>query len=92
MEKNFDECLKMMLHHEGGFVNHPKDPGGITNFGVTNSLLRQSVRHHHTACSRRFRLKRHLKFESGGGYGRYARSRQLQVARDKGGAAQCEAW
>lgn len=32
---NFDEALKVILRHEGGYVNHPKDPGGITNLGVT---------------------------------------------------------
>ena len=24
----------MILHHEGGYVNHPRDPGGETNLGV----------------------------------------------------------
>tara|TARA_R110000772_G_scaffold119132_1_gene225080 strand:- start:131 stop:640 length:510 start_codon:yes stop_codon:yes gene_type:complete len=38
MKKNFDECLKMLLKHEGGFVNHPKDPGGMTNLGVTKAV------------------------------------------------------
>lgn len=35
MKGNFDACLKEILHHEGGFVNHPRDPGGMTNLGVT---------------------------------------------------------
>jgi lysozyme family protein len=35
---NFDECLKLILHHEGGYVNHPKDPGGETNMGVTKRV------------------------------------------------------
>lgn len=35
MQSNFDACFKELLKHEGGFVNHPKDPGGITNLGVT---------------------------------------------------------
>lgn len=35
MNKNFDKCLSMLLKHEGGFVNHPSDPGGMTNLGVT---------------------------------------------------------
>ena len=25
----------MLLVHEGGYVNHPKDPAGMTNLGVT---------------------------------------------------------
>tara|TARA_R100000908_G_C3648099_1_gene81147 strand:- start:115 stop:594 length:480 start_codon:yes stop_codon:yes gene_type:complete len=28
----------MLLHHEGGYVNHPKDPGGETNLGVTKRV------------------------------------------------------
>ena len=38
MKDNFDECLKMLLHHEGGYVNHPKDPDGETNLGVTKRV------------------------------------------------------
>ena len=32
---NYSRCLDWVLVHEGGFVNHPKDPGGATNKGVT---------------------------------------------------------
>jgi lysozyme family protein len=35
MQSNFDVCVDLMLAHEGGFVNHPQDPGGMTNLGVT---------------------------------------------------------
>jgi lysozyme family protein len=35
---NFDTCLALLLEHEGGFVNHPKDPGGMTNLGVTANV------------------------------------------------------
>lgn len=35
MQENWDESFEMVLKHEGGFVNHPKDPGGMTNLGVT---------------------------------------------------------
>ena len=35
MNKNFDKCLSMLLVHEVGYVNHPKDPAGMTNLGVT---------------------------------------------------------
>ena len=36
MEANFFKSLEMVLHHEGGFVDHPKDPGGATNKGITH--------------------------------------------------------
>jgi len=36
--ENFESCLEMILHHEGGYVNHPKDPGGMTNLGVTKRV------------------------------------------------------
>jgi len=35
MKENWDESFEAVLKHEGGFVNHPKDPGGMTNLGVT---------------------------------------------------------
>ena len=31
----FAESIGVVLEHEGGYVNHPKDPGGETNLGVT---------------------------------------------------------
>jgi lysozyme family protein len=33
----FERALKVILRHEGGFVNHPRDPGGMTNLGVTRA-------------------------------------------------------
>lgn len=41
MKENFEKCLEMLLKHEGGFVNHPKDPGGMTNLGVTKRVLEE---------------------------------------------------
>jgi len=41
MKSNYDECLKTILHHEGGYVNHPKDPGGETNLGVTKRVYQE---------------------------------------------------
>jgi lysozyme family protein len=43
MKSNFEPCLAMLLKHEGGFVNHPKDPGGMTNLGVTRAVYEQFV-------------------------------------------------
>jgi lysozyme family protein len=31
----YDEALKRLLAHEGGYTNHPSDPGGPTKFGIT---------------------------------------------------------
>jgi lysozyme family protein len=36
MEANFFKSLEMVLHHEGGFVDHKDDPGGATNRGITH--------------------------------------------------------
>ena len=38
MQANYEKCLETILHHEGGYVNHPKDPGGETNLGVTKRV------------------------------------------------------
>jgi lysozyme family protein len=45
MNSNFDKCLAMLLVHEGGFVNHPSDPGGMTNLGVTKQVWQEWVGH-----------------------------------------------
>ena len=34
----FERALAKVLVHEGGYVNHPKDPGGATNQGVTQAV------------------------------------------------------
>ena len=41
MQVNYDKCLETILHHEGGYVNHPKDPGGETNLGVTKRVYEE---------------------------------------------------
>jgi lysozyme family protein len=43
MKANFESALKAVLHHEGGFVNHPADPGGMTNLGVTKKVWEEWV-------------------------------------------------
>ena len=45
MRENFDLSLKSVLKHEGGFVNHPADPGGMTNLGVTKRAWEEYVGH-----------------------------------------------
>jgi len=36
---SFDRALKLVLAHEGGYVDHSADPGGATNLGVTIGTL-----------------------------------------------------
>ena len=40
-QENWIKSLETILHHEGGYVNHPKDPGGETNLGVTKRVYEE---------------------------------------------------
>lgn len=37
---NFDEAFDRLIGHEGGYANHPSDPGGETMWGVTARVAR----------------------------------------------------
>jgi lysozyme family protein len=45
MKDNFELSLKKVIEHEGGYVNHPADPGGMTNLGVTKRVWEEWVGH-----------------------------------------------
>ena len=34
MKTTFEEIIKVVLKHEGGYVNNPHDTGGETNYGI----------------------------------------------------------
>jgi lysozyme family protein len=40
----YDESLRRLLVHEGGYTNDPADPGGPTNFGITIYDYRKYVK------------------------------------------------
>lgn len=42
--ENFAEALKLVLKHEGGWSDHPSDPGGATMKGVTLANFRRFVK------------------------------------------------
>ncbi|HET7849057.1 MAG TPA: glycosyl hydrolase 108 family protein, partial [Pseudolabrys sp.] len=46
----YDAALARVLAHEGGYSNHPADPGGPTNFGITIADYRRYVKPGATAA------------------------------------------
>ena len=47
---NFPESLRRLLIHEGGYSNHPSDPGGPTNYGITIADYRMYIKPRATAA------------------------------------------
>lgn len=45
MKDNWEKCFALILKNEGGFVNNPKDPGGVTNLGCTKATWEAYVGH-----------------------------------------------
>ena len=43
MKSNFDLALTQLLKHEGGYIHHKLDPGGMTNLGVTRAVWESYV-------------------------------------------------
>lgn len=41
---SYNAALARLLAHEGGYTNHPSDPGGPTNFGITIADYRKYVK------------------------------------------------
>lgn len=40
----FEPAIEIVLRHEGGFVDHPADPGGATNWGISlRFLVREGI-------------------------------------------------
>jgi lysozyme family protein len=53
MIHNFERSLKLVLQHEGGWSNHPEDPGGATMKGVTLRTFRRYYGEEATAADLR---------------------------------------
>jgi len=47
---SYDAALARLLQHEGGYTNHPDDPGGPTNFGITIADYRRYAKPDATAA------------------------------------------
>jgi len=42
MTSRFDTFIERILSHEGGYINHPSDPGGETNWGITKAVAQEN--------------------------------------------------
>lgn len=40
-DDGFDAAFERVIGHEGGYVDHPDDPGGATNWGITERVARE---------------------------------------------------
>lgn len=43
---NFEQAFAVLIGHEGGYVDHPRDPGGRTKFGISQRAYPdEDIRH-----------------------------------------------
>lgn len=45
MKENFEKAFAKLIRHEGGYVNHPSDPGCATNLGVIQRVWEEWIGH-----------------------------------------------
>ena len=45
MKDSFQTAFDHVIRSEGGYVNHPSDPGGRTNLGVTQKVWEEWAKH-----------------------------------------------
>lgn len=66
MKVNQVPCTKKVLQSEGGYTNHPRDPGGPTNFGITIHDYRKYIDPRGTALDvKRMKVEQAIKIYDG---------------------------
>ena len=46
MRESLSKAVALIMRHEGGYVDHPSDPGGCTKYGITLGTFRRMVKPH----------------------------------------------
>lgn len=46
-DERFRHAVEIVLKHEGGYVNDPRDPGGETKYGISKHSSPPGRRHRH---------------------------------------------
>ena len=44
MTSNFESIIAWLMEMEGGYANHPRDPGGCTKYGITLATMRRYLK------------------------------------------------
>jgi len=61
MKQSWDRIFEWIIKHEGGFVDHPDDPGGMTNLGVTRKVWADWIKRDATEADMRSLTKDDVK-------------------------------